>query len=300
LIGQKLSEYAKSHREEREAGYVIARMKPGVTLEEARVNMSAIANELNRQYPVFNANHKINVASLHESITDRVSTALIVISGAAGLILLIACMNVASLLLARAVTLRKEVAIRSALGASRLRLIRKSLVESILLSFGGGIFGLLFAYWGLKLLARIAIDSIPRSEGIALDYRVLLFTLGLSLLTGIVFGSVPAWRVSKVDLHEDLKDGSRTAGGARNGRLHSALIITEVALSFILLIGAGLLIRSFSMILDSNPGFNPERVLKFQLSLPRARIHNVQRSIASILSCCRGWKRYQEWNRQAS
>jgi putative ABC transport system permease protein len=271
LTSQKLSEYAKTHREERAAGYVIARIKPGITLETARTNMSAISDELNRQYPRHNSNHKINVVSLHESIIGRVSLALTFIAGAVGLILLIACVNVANLLLARASILHKEMAIRTALGARRLQVFRQFLIESVLLSLLGGIFGLLITYWGLKLLELLAASSLPRIDGIGIDYQVLLFTLGLSLLTGMVFGAAPAWRVTKVDIHKALKNVSRTAGEAHHRILQSGLIVTEVALSFILLSGAGLLIRSFSTLLESNPGFDPKRVLTFELSLQRPR-----------------------------
>ncbi|MFY9609352.1 MAG: ABC transporter permease [Blastocatellia bacterium] len=245
----------------------IARLKPGVSIEQAREDMEVVATNLERQYPDSNTGNRITVTSALENAVRTIRPALLVLLGAVGLVLLIACANVANLLLARATTRQKEIAIRTALGASRGRIIRQLLTESSLLSLAGGALGLLLARWGVKLIVAISPNSIPRSREINLDFRVLAFTIGVSLLTGIIFGLVPALQSSKPDLNETLKDAGRGSTGGRH-LFRSGLVVSEVALTLVLLISAGLMIVSFYRLQQVDPGFNHERLLTFSVSLP--------------------------------
>jgi len=261
-----------NQRDVRIAGNVIGRLKQGVTIEQARAEMNAIAQQLFREHQVTNAGaDRVNVISLQESVTGNVRPSLFILFGAVGLVLLIACANVANLLLARAATRRKEFALRAALGATRARIIRQLLVESLLLSLAGGVFGLLLASWGTALLARVAHEIIPRLEGLQLSYRVLGFNLLVSLLSGIVFGLAPAWRFSKAELQETLKDNSATASEGEGKRLRSGLVVAEVALSVALLVGAGLLIKSMLRLSSADAGFEPRSVVTMDLKIPRNR-----------------------------
>ncbi|HSB12384.1 MAG TPA: ABC transporter permease [Blastocatellia bacterium] len=255
-------------RDVRVAGSVIARLLPGATIEQARADMKSIEEELISRYPMQNGGNTIRVVTLQESIVGDMRQSLLMLFAAVGAVLLIACANVANLLLARAATRQKEFAVRAALGASRWRLVRLLLIESIALAVAGGALGLLLAGWGVDLLIKFAPEGVPRLADAAIGWRVFGFSFLLSILTGIVFGLAPAWQGTKTDLHQMLKEGGRSASDARGGRLRSAFVVAEVAVSVVLLVGAGLLIRSLARLLASDPGFNAGNVLTMQL-LPR-------------------------------
>jgi putative ABC transport system permease protein len=246
---------------------VIARLRPGVTYEQARAEMNAVGARLSAQYPDENAGRAATVHPL-ELIGGGTRTALLMLLGAVGFTLLIACANVASLLLGQAAGRRKEMAVRAALGAGRLRLVRQMLTESLTLSLAGGLAGLLLAKWGVGLLVSLSPSSLPRAEQAGLDMRVLGFTLLVSTLTGLAFGLVPALQASKVDLTDALKAGARSAAGGRRSLVRGALVAAEVALSLVLLVGAGLLVKSFVRLTEVELGFNPERVVAADISLP--------------------------------
>jgi predicted permease len=254
---------------------IFARLKPGVTVAQAQAEMDAIADRMKQQYP---ANYPptggltISVVPLLEQVVGNIRLALYVLFGAVGFVLLIACANVANLLLARATVRQKEMAIRAAVGATAGRIVRQLLTESVLLSIAGGFVGLLIALLAVSLLRAFGPENIPRLNEVGIDRRVLGFTFAVSLLTGLVFGLLPALRASRVDLNEVLKEGGRSAtGGAGHHRTRKLLIVAEVALSLVLLVGAGLLIRSYQRIAGANPGFNARGVLSLRLSLPAAR-----------------------------
>ena len=259
-------------RYDRNAGNVIARLKPGVTIAQARADMSRIAKDLLQQYPRANAGaDSVVVQSLQDSVTGNVRTALQMLLVAVGVVLLIACANVANLLLARGAARRKEFALRAALGASRVRIIRQLLIESLLLSLTGGALGLLFASWVMVLLSRVAHETVPRLGDLSLNTRVLVFNFAASVVTGILFGIAPALRLSKTQLQETLKDSGPTTGERHGKKLRGVLVVAEVALSVTLLIGAGLLVKSMFRLLRSDIGFNPNGVLTMELKLSRGR-----------------------------
>jgi predicted permease len=256
---------------------VVARLKPGVPLEQARAELETIAARLSEKYPDSNTGWGVTINPAHEDLVGDVRPALLILMGAVGCVLLIACTNVASLLLARATSRHKEMAIRAALGASRMRVIRQLLTESIVLSLVGGALGLLLALWGTDALVAISGDELPRAAQIGLDLRVLGFTLLMSAFTGVLFGLVPAIHSSKTDLNESLKEGGRgTSEGARRNRLRSTLVIVEVVFAVVLLVGAALLIQSLWRLQRVDPGINPRNVITFELGLPDVRYDTKQ------------------------
>jgi putative ABC transport system permease protein len=245
--------------------YAIARLKPGVTVETARAELIAMAQRISEQYGM--KGNSATLTPLREIFVGDIRSTLLILLGAVGFVLAIACANVANLLLARAATRHKEMAIRTALGAGRLRIVRQLLTESLLLSLVGGLIGLLLALWGIDLLRSAGADSLPSTAVIKLDGKVLIFTLAVSLLTGVIFGLAPALGSAKTDLHDTLKEGGRSSNAGGRHWLRSTLVVTEVALSLVLLVGAGLLIKSFLHILDTDPGFKPRNLLTMQLAL---------------------------------
>jgi putative ABC transport system permease protein len=259
---------------------VIGRLKDGATLEQAQADMSAIAGTLGSQYPDTNSQFGARVAPLQNELVRDVRPALLILFGAVGCVLLIACVNVANLLLVRATTRQKEIAIRTALGATRLRVIRQLLTESLLLSFVGGVLGLLLAMWGMDLLIAIA-PGLPRAGEITIDAKVLGFTALIALATGIFFGIAPALQVSRTELTQTLKEGGRTSGaGAHRNRVRSMLIVFEIAIALMLLVGAGLFINSFLRLQKVNPGFDTNNALSFRIGLPDVRYPEAQQKIA--------------------
>jgi len=255
----------------------IGRLKAGVSLEQARAAMNAIAVRLEQQYAT-NRSVRVQITPMLETYVRDVRRALWVLLGAVGVVLLIACVNAANLLLARATLRQREIAVRAALGASRWRVTRQLLTESALLAVMGGALGLLLANWGIKLILAVSPDSIPRAGEINLDGRVLAFTLAVSLLTGIIFGLAPAIQTSRVDVQAMLKETARSLTGGRRWLRHG-LVITEIALTLVLLAGAGLLLRSFYRLQHSNLGFVAERMLSFRVNLPQEKYTGEQQKI---------------------
>jgi putative ABC transport system permease protein len=252
---------------------VVARLKPGVTLDAARADMDAIAARLAQDYPDTNSNLGVRVESLHESFVGRdLTRALIVLAGAVAFVLLIACANVANLLLSRGAARQREIAVRTALGAGRGRLFRQLLTESVLLAFAGGIAGVLLGSWGLQVLLAATPDNLARVDAVRIDASVLLFSAALTLTTGIIFGVAPALQVSRPDLNETLKEGGRSGTkGAKAQHVRSALVVAQVALSLVLLVGAGLMLRSFAELQATSPGLDPTNVVAAGVTLPGAR-----------------------------
>ena len=251
---------------------VIARLKPGVSKDQAQAEMTSIGARLEQQYPDKNLHKSIRIEPALEAIVGDIRPALLILLGAVGCVLLIACANVANLLLARAMTRHKEMAIRSALGASRSRVVRQLLTESVLLSLAGGALGLVLALWWSDLLIALGKEDIARALQVGLDWSVLGFTLIVSLLTGIVFGLVPALHSSKTQLTETLKEGGRGSGeGARRNRIRGVLVVGELAIAVVLLVGAGLLIQSLWRLRQVSPGFSSQNVLTFVVGVPEVK-----------------------------
>jgi putative ABC transport system permease protein len=249
----------------------VGRLKDGMSLEQAQADMSAVARHIEEQNPVTNEGAGVNLIPLRDALVGGYRKALLLLLGVVGLVLAVACANVANLLLARASARQREIAVRSALGASRWRVFRQLLTESFLLGAAGGALGLLLASWGLDLLlAAIPVD-LPFWMKFTVDWRVLGFAAGTALLTSLVFGVAPALQASRIDLNETLKEGGRGGAGASRHPLRRALVISEVALSLILLISAGLMMRSFLRLQQVNPGLKAENVLTLRVSLPNAK-----------------------------
>jgi predicted permease len=254
---------------------VIARVKPELSLAQAHTDLDRVSRtiiEQNKQYPYERFNYTLIANPLLEETVGDIKPALLILLGAVGFVLLIACANVANLLLVRASGREREMAIRTALGAGRARLVRQMLTESLILGLLGGVAGLLFARWGLRALIAVAESSFPRVAGATMDWRVLSFTFAISLITGLLFGLAPAWHAAHVVTHESLKEGGRgnTASGAAQ-RVRRVLIVSEIALSLILLAGAGLLIKSFVRLQQVDPGFRPDNVLTMRIALSQQR-----------------------------
>ena len=245
---------------------VVARLKPNVSEQQAETELNLIAARLEQQYPESNKGRRVRLTPLHESFVGDVRQPLLILLGAVGLVLLIACANVANLLLVRASARQKEMAVRVALGASRATLVRQLLTESVLLAALGATLGILLAFWGTSLIASQLPDGIPRLQEAQVDAPVLVFTLAVSLLTGLLFGLVPALQASRPNLTEGLKEGDRGSSGRRQ-HLRSVLVVGEVALTLTLLVGAGLLIQSFRRVLEVDPGFKAQNLLTMQVSV---------------------------------
>ncbi len=250
----------------------IGRLKPGLTVQQAQLQLDGFVAQLTREFPneyPAEAGWTVRLAPAREKLVGEVRSTLLILLGAVGVVLLIACVNLANLMLARSLARQREMAIRLALGAGRRRLILQLLTESLVLSLLGGAVALLMVSWVTGLLLRLVPATIPRLHEVGFNGSVLLFTFGVSLLAGVLFGLVPAWQASRPDVLAGLKEGTAGAGfGARSNRLRGLLVVTEFALSLVLMIGAGLLIRSFWRVLEVNPGFNPQNVLVARIWLP--------------------------------
>ena len=251
---------------------IVAHLKPGVTVAQARAEMIVIAQRLERAYPASNTGWGITLFPMAEMFTGRIRPVLLILLGAVGLLLLIACANLANLLLARAATREKEIAIRGALGAGRPRIIRQLLTESFVLALAGGALGLVLAAWGVRLLRSVVPDMFPMLQHMSVDVPVLAFTFGISILTGLLFGLVPAWRSSRTDLNTTLKEAagrSESSGGSH--RIRGFLLASEVALAVLLSVSAGLLLRSFVRVTEVNAGVRTANILTMNVSLPEVK-----------------------------
>jgi putative ABC transport system permease protein len=247
----------------------VARLKPGVTFEQAQNEMNIIASRLEQQYPDFNAKWGATVVPVRTQFTGEIRKPLLILLGAVGFVLLIACANVANLLLARATSRKREIALRAGLGASRWRIARQLLTESVLLSAFGGAFGLLLAVWGTRALLALSPPELIDVRSTTVNYPVLGFTIGLTLLTGMLFGLVPALEASRFDLSEPLKEsGKSVIGGTRARRMRNAFVVAQVAMALVLLVGAGLLMRSLNRLESVDAGFDPTNLLTMRVTLP--------------------------------
>jgi putative ABC transport system permease protein len=261
---------------------VVARLNPDATLQQAQSEMTMIGNRLEEHYNSFNAGWGVNVVPLREQLSGEVKLTLLLLFAAVGFVLLIACANVANLLLAQASSRGKEMALRTALGAGRGRIIRQLLTESVLLATLGGAFGLLLAVWGVEALRSFIPPELINLQNVKLNAPVLAFTFGVSILTGILFGMVPAIHASRSNLNDALKEGSHTVGGSRNRRIRNAFVVAEIALSLVLLIGAGLMLRSFARLQAVEPGFNPQNLLTMRVRMTGDRYAQDNRRIEFV------------------
>jgi putative ABC transport system permease protein len=251
----------------------VGRLTPGTSVEQARAGMAAIASRLEQAYPDTNAGWTTTVTPLHEQVVGEVRPALLVLLAGVGVILLMACVNVANLVLARSVSRQKELAVRAALGANRRRLAQQALTESLILAIAGGLVGLVVVRWGVQGLIALAPANLPRLQDVAPDWTVLLITLAVAIVTGTFVGLVPAIAAGRADVRPALQDASRGAIGSRSRhRMRTALVVTELALAVVLTVGAGLLLRSFNSVMALDPGFRPDHLLTMQMSMP-ARIN---------------------------
>jgi len=258
----------------------IARLKPGISIRQAQLNMDSIASELEQQYPSSNTNWSISVIPFYEQVVGRIRPLLWLLMAAVLLVLIIACANLANLLLTHSTSRQKEFAVRLAIGANRSDIIRQLLIENITLSLIGGTLGLVVAYVGVKALLPFLPSELPRVQEINLDKSVVICALFLSLLTGVLFSLVPAIRATKVNLNDVLKGSSTTTSGHRNNRTRNLLVVSELALTLVLLVGAGLLVKSFTHLLKEDPGFRPEKVLTMEIDLPVTRYPDYNRVVS--------------------
>jgi putative ABC transport system permease protein len=245
----------------------VARLKPGITMDQARSEMDTIGARLSQQYPEFNTKWGVNVVPLRTQVTGEIRRPLLILLGAVGFVLLIACANVANLLLARASARRKEIAVRAGLGANRWRITRQLLTESVMLSLLGGTFGVLVAWWGTKALVSLSPPALIDLKSVGVSLPVLAFTFGLSVLTGIVFGLVPALEATRFNLLDSLKQGGKNIGSPGGHRLRNVFVVTQVALALVLLVGAGLLLKSFRRLQSVDTGFNASNLLVMRVNL---------------------------------
>ena len=247
---------------------VIARLKPGVSVQQAEAEMKTIAERLARQYPDTNRDESAEAIALHDLIVGPIRPMLFTLMAAVGFVILIACANVANLLLARASMRQKEMAIRAAIGAGRRRLVMQMVSESLVLAAAGGVLGILLAYLAITPIQTLGAGSIPRVADVTIDRTVLAFAFGVSIVTALLFGLAPAWQAASGASAAALKEGWRASAGSTGGRLRSAVLVAEVALSIVLLVGAALLLRSFAKLTSVDPGFRPDNVLSFRVALP--------------------------------
>jgi len=277
-VGQLSDQPSWQQRGNHPGLYGVGRLKPGVTMGQAQAEMDNLAANLEKQYPDSNSGNRVRIRPLMEIFVGDARRALWVLFAAVAFVLLIACANIANLLLARSTSRKKEMAIRAAMGAGRWRIVRQMLTESVMLSVLGGALGLLFAQWGIKLILYISPDAIPRWQEISMSWTVLGFTIGVSFLTGLLFGLLPALQAGEVDVNETLKETSR--GNSGRQWLRSSLVVVEVATTLVLLIGAGLMIRSFYRLQSVNPGFSYEHLTSFTVSLPARKYAKEDQRVA--------------------
>lgn len=270
------TEKGMEDRQAHNGTYLIGRLKPGITIQQARADLDTVSERLQKQYPATNAGNSVDARPLRDQVIGDVRPALYILFAGVVCLLLIACGNVANLLLSLSRSRSREFAVRSALGASRGRLLRQLLTESILLSFAGGAIGIFLAIWGTAAASHLSHDTLPRAAGIHINGLVLAFTAAVSILTGIIFGCAPALQGAAADVNDALKQSSPSAVGARHQRLHSIFVVSQLAMSLALLVAAGLLIRSFTRVLRVDLGFNPHGVVSAVIIVPETHYSRVR------------------------